>query len=112
MVLLFGSIHSPAEKKIEVLQCFSDHNAAMLNKCWCLPALRELHRKFEFVFGTISPAFVANNPRHAMLDYGFASASDLWVLDSKTACFADDRKLGPTALQPRPVDWTLSEVLD
>uniref|UniRef100_A0A5S6Q697 Uncharacterized protein n=1 Tax=Trichuris muris TaxID=70415 RepID=A0A5S6Q697_TRIMR len=43
MVLLSGCIHSAAEKKIEVPQCFSDQYEAMLNKCWSISALRELH---------------------------------------------------------------------
>uniref|UniRef100_A0A5S6QBW5 Uncharacterized protein n=1 Tax=Trichuris muris TaxID=70415 RepID=A0A5S6QBW5_TRIMR len=42
-LVLLGSIHSSAEKMIEALQCFSDHYEAMLNKCWSLPALRELY---------------------------------------------------------------------
>uniref|UniRef100_A0A5S6Q665 Uncharacterized protein n=1 Tax=Trichuris muris TaxID=70415 RepID=A0A5S6Q665_TRIMR len=49
MVLLSGCIHSAAEKKIEVPQCFSDQYEAMSNKCRSIPTLRELHNDRKMV---------------------------------------------------------------
>uniref|UniRef100_A0A5S6Q6C2 Uncharacterized protein n=1 Tax=Trichuris muris TaxID=70415 RepID=A0A5S6Q6C2_TRIMR len=82
-VRLLGSIHLPAEKMIEALQCFSDHYEAMLNKCWSIPGLRELHSKLELLLDTISPAFVVNNQRqrHVLLMIERLTISDTCIYD-------------------------------